>query len=474
MVSLLATIITIIAICVLMRLDPGEKRVSKAACVPFIWLLIASSRPISAWLTLRMPGTETDQYIEGSPLDRNVLTFLLVLALILLWQRRVQLLPILRANVPLTLYFVFCLLSLTWSDYPFVVLKRWIRSVGDVAMVLVIVTDPNWNEALKRVLTRIACIVLPLSILFIRFYPSLGRAYSRGGAPSWTGVGTDKNALGMICMLFGTTLLWRGLTTYRSGRSKVRNRRLFCIGILFLMVLYLLLVANSQTALACFMMASLLIVLTHFSPTFRKPVLVTCLLICMLGVSFCVLFLGIGGGALSAIGRDASLTGRTDVWKTVLPYAVNQWVGSGYENFWIGERIQLFNRLLGGLNQAHNGYIEVYLNIGWVGIVFLVAVIIRGYRNTMKSLRRNPEAGRLKLAFFLICLVYNFTEASFKMMSPVWLMFLWAIMAAPQTDVPEAATVRKVGAGTEALSAWRSHEPSNLSAFPFEICGLAL
>jgi O-antigen ligase len=222
------------------------------------------------------------------------------------------------------------------------------------------------------------------------------------------------------------------------------------------------------------MMASLLIVLTHFSPTFRKPVLVTCLLICMLGVSFCVLFLGIGGGALSAIGRDASLTGRTDVWKTVLPYAVNQWVGSGYENFWIGERIQLFNRLLGGLNQAHNGYIEVYLNIGWAGIVFLVAVIIRGYRNTMKSLRRNPEAGRLKLAFFLICLVYNFTEASFKMMSPVWLMFLWAIMAAPQTDVPEAATVRKVGAGTEALSAWRSHEPSNLSAFPFEICGLAL
>jgi O-antigen ligase len=191
-------------------------------------------------------------------------------------------------------------------------------------------------------------------------------------------------------------------------------------------------VVNSQTALACFLMADLLIIVTALGSAFRKPRLVSLLVAAMLTVSFCVLFLGIGGGALTAIGRDASLTGRTEVWKTVLPYAKNSWVGAGYENFWIGERIKLFNRLLGGLNQAHNGYIEIYLNLGWIGVVLLGGIIVAGYRNIMKGLHSSPEMSRLKLAFFFICLVYNFTEASFKMMSPVWILFLWAVMAAPE------------------------------------------
>ena len=118
----------------------------------------------------------------------------------------------------------------------------------------------------------------------------------------------------------------------------------------------------------------------------------------------------------------------------MLPYAKNAWVGAGYENFWIGERIQLFNRLLGGLNQAHNGYIEIYLNLGWVGLVLLGAIIVTGYRNVMKGMRTSPETSRLKLAFFFICLVYNFTEASFKMQSPVWIFFLWAALAAPDAS----------------------------------------
>jgi hypothetical protein len=29
-------------------------------------------------------------------------------------------------------------------------------------------------------------------------------------------------------------------------------------------------------------------------------------------------------------------------------------------------------------------------------------------------------------------LVYNFTEAAFKIMAPVWIVFLWATMASPR------------------------------------------
>lgn len=431
MIPVLGAVGVGIIICALFWLDRDGARVSGAIWVPYVWLLIASSRPISAWITLGTPGYANDAYIDGSPLDRNVLTFVLLVGLFALSKKTQRVKSILRANPQILIFFIYCLISLLWSDYPFVVFKRWVRSVGDIVVVLVIITENNWVDALNRVLTRVGFILIPLSIVFIRFYPSLGRAYSRGGAPEWTGVGTDKNALGMICMLFGVSLLWRWVSTYKNRGGKHRTHELVAISIVFTMILYLVLVVNSQTALSCFLMADTLIIVTALGPRFRKPLLVSSMVGAMVAVCFSVLFLGIGGGALSAIGRDASLTGRTQVWQTILPYATNAWVGAGYENFWIGERLKTFTRLLGGLNQAHNGYIEIYLNLGLIGLVLLGGIIFAGYRNILKGLRTSPEISRLKLAFFFICLVYNFTEASFKMMSPVWITFLWAVMAAP-------------------------------------------
>jgi O-antigen ligase len=360
---------------------------------------------------------------------------LLLFGLVALYKRSKPIKPTLATNPLILIYLAYCLMSILWCDYPAVLFKRWIRSVGDIVIILVIITEPKWEDALKWLFTRIAFLLVPLSILFIRFCPSLGRGYSRGGTPEWTGVGTDKNALGMLCMLYGASLFWYGITTYKNRGSSSRRREFLAIAITFAMIVYLLLVVDSKTALACFVMSDVLIVLTILSSMFRKPALITLLVASMVAACYCVLFLGMGSGALTAIGRDSSLTGRTEVWETVLPYAKSAWVGAGYENFWVGERMELFNQLLGGLNQAHNGYIEVYLNLGCVGLILLGAIILGGYRKIVKGLPFDLQTSGLKLAFFLICLVYNFTEASFKMQSPVWIFFLWAVMAAPRARV---------------------------------------
>ena len=428
---LLGALAFVFIICALLWLTRGIYKVTPAMWVPLAWLWIASSRPLSNWLSLSGPGGVGSAYTEGSPLDRNVLTFLLLLGLVALYKRKKPIKPTLAANPLLLAYFAYCLISIIWCDYPLVLFKRWIRSVGDIVVILIVITEPKWEDALKWLFTRISFVLVPLSILLIRFYPSLGRAYSRGGSPQWTGVGTDKNALGMLCMIYGAALLWYGIRAYKNRHSLTRTRELLTVATVFAMITYLVLVVDSKTALACFVMSDVLIIMTTLRPGFRKPVFVTVVLATMVTICFCVLFLGMGSGALSAMGRDASLTGRTDVWQTVLPYATNAWLGAGYENFWVGERMELFDRLLGGLNQAHNGYIEIYLNLGWIGLALLGAIIAGGYRRIIKALRYDPGTSGLKLAFFFICLVYNFTEASFKMQSPVWIFFLWAVIAAP-------------------------------------------
>jgi O-antigen ligase len=261
----------------------------------------------------------------------------------------------------------------------------------------------------------------------------------------WTGVGTDKNALGMLCMVFGVSLLWRSITTYTHRNRPYRTRQLMTIGILSAMNVYLFIIVDSQTSLSCFLMSASMVAMTAMNKTLRKPLVVSLVLATMLTVSFSVLFLGFGGDSLSAMGRNATLTGRTEIWKTVLPYAINPWVGTGYEGFWLGDRTDAFKRLgLAGLNQAHNGYIEIYLNLGWIGLTLLGIVIVSGYRNIMRGLRKaNTEMTRLRIAFFLICLAYNFTEATFKMMSPVWIMFLWSAMAVPNMEAESTVAVRK-------------------------------
>jgi len=301
----------------------------------------------------------------------------------------------------------------------------------------VIITDSHWEAVFKWLLTRIAFLLVPLSVLIIKFFPQYGRAYSISGAQMWTGVCTDKNGLGAICMIFGTALLWQMLPLSSTQQAnRLRNRELIAKGTVFAMTLYLIWVIDSKTALICFLLANTLILLTWLGPRFRKSSILSVIVAGMVISCFCVLFLGFGGSALQTMGRKSDLTGRTEIWATVLPLAKNPWLGTGYEDFWMGERFATLASTLGAtLNQAHNGYLEIYLNLGWIGLILLGAIIVTGYRNLMSGFHSNLEMGRLKLAFFTICLVYNFTEATFKMMSPIWITFLWAAMAAPKPRV---------------------------------------
>ena len=161
----------------------------------------------------------------------------------------------------------------------------------------------------------------------------------------------------------------------------------------------------------------------------------------MVSCCFSVLFLGVSSGALEAIGRNSTLTGRTDVWKLVLRFAENPLVGAGYESFWMGKRLEEITRINGGINQAHNGYIEVYLNLGWVGVSLLAVLLFTGYRKVVLGFRRDPEVCRIMLAYFLVAIVYNFTEGAFKMMSPVWILFLLGTMAAPRLKLRKVPAV---------------------------------
>src|SRR5213594_614702 len=202
-----ATVVYGFVILALVLLDRDrQSRVSPALWIPVAWLLLAGSRMVSEWLEPVRAIELPDQILEGNPLNRLILTGLLAAGLIVLLARGRRTGTFLRANGPILLFFLYCAVSVLWSDYPEVAFKRWTRAAGDVVMVLVILTDTDPSAAVKRLLARTAFLLIPVSVLLIKYYPDLARGYihefwTGTWTPYVTGVATGKNSLGYVCLV---------------------------------------------------------------------------------------------------------------------------------------------------------------------------------------------------------------------------------------------------------------------------------
>src|SRR5579862_8709155 len=126
-----------------------KAQVSSGLWVAAMWLWIASSRPPTLWFETPDMGSP-ERYLEGNPLDRPIFSVLLLAAVLVLLGRRARVMSILRRNAPLLIFFGYCLMSVAWSDYPDVSFKRFIKALGDVAIVLVVLTETERVTAWKR------------------------------------------------------------------------------------------------------------------------------------------------------------------------------------------------------------------------------------------------------------------------------------------------------------------------------------
>jgi O-antigen ligase len=435
-IATLAYIIFIVGLFWLNR--ETEVRTSRALWLPVIWLLINSSRPVTVWLHISPPNVADSMYLDGSPIDRNIYLMLVLAAVFVLCQRPTNVKRVLADNPVVLVFFGYCLISCLWADHPDVAFKRWIKAVGDLAMVLIVLTDKDRLDAVKRLLARVGFILVPVSILLIKYYPDMARYYSRWeGRMFVSGVAEDKNMLGMVCLIFGLGAWWRLVSAFREYQGPKRIQIVLAQIAVLSMVGWLFWMANSMTSLSCFLMAGTVLAATHLFRFARKPLVVLFLVLTVIGTSFSVLFLNIGGGALKTMGRNPTLTGRTEIWQGLLSIDTNPIIGTGFQSFWVGENLrQVWSKggLLGGINESHNGYLEIFLNLGGIGLAILLALLIVGCINITKQVRQDPGLGPLCVGFFVIAVIYAFTEASaFGIMNPVWYAMLIAIIRLPKS-----------------------------------------
>ena len=424
------------------RVRPG---VSAATWIPTLWILILGSRSLGQWLNLGSPITAADQYMEGNPFDRVVYLALMVAAFVVLLRRRISWGEIVTNNTIWVVFFFYCGLSILWSDFPGVAFRRWFKSIGDPLMVLVLLSEARPARAIEVVLRRVAYVLLPLSVVFIKYYPHLGRVFSPWGAMYHTGVTTNKNLLGYLLMVFGLFFICSLVTkhpTATADEKRARRADAVIAVVFLLMIEFLFRMANSQTAFGAFLGAVLVamslkvpIVRAHFG----KFVVVGLIVGGFLQVLF-----DLNKVLIEGLGRDTTLTGRTDIWDLVIKLQPNPLLGAGFESFWLGDRLmkmwEAFPVFLP--NQAHNGYLELYLNLGMIGLLLFVTVLFMAYQTVRAKVLSPPMIAEdahheqtlalVGVGFFVAYLLYNVTEATFKPLTLLFIMFLVVTIRCPR------------------------------------------
>lgn len=264
--------------------------------------------------------------------------------------------------------------SYLWSELPAVTFRRSIALMMGTVLGLVLAARYDWGQLVQRVafvFVLLAIITLLMGVL----QPGKGIMQDIH-AGAWRGPWVEKNYLG------GNMV--KGLAAALCAWAMRPDRWWFWVpGAALCFVLVIL--STSKTAL----MAALLTIMLFLAiRIFRRfPVLrIPLMYFSIMGIAIFTLAVVVFPEEMfGLIGKDPTLTGRTDIWALLQESIKERWVlGYGYGAYWqeeLGPSFKVRNALEWGVPTAHNGWMEIWLSGGVVivaifGIHYLVSLLL--------------------------------------------------------------------------------------------------
>jgi O-antigen ligase len=132
--------------------------------------------------------------------------------------------------------------------------------------------------------------------------------------------------------------------------------------------------------------------------------------------------------------HDSTLTGRTIIWE-FLQYEIGRrpLVGWGYQSFWLvpNSPSAEASGWVSLMPNAHNGYYDTTVEMGYVGLAFLYVFIIATLHGIGRVADRDPARARLLLSLVLFFIMWNYFES-------LWMRgfeFLWVVFLIAAAEI---------------------------------------
>lgn len=354
----------------------------------------------------------------------------LVISSVLILTRWKRVINIIAREKLLWILLAVALVSPFWSDTPMMTLEKIMPLVRVTIFGVYLATCYSLHEQLQLFAWMFGA-TASLSLLFAVLLPSYG-VVGKGFVATtedvihtgaWRGLYVHKNDLGNITALGGVTF-------FLNATSNFRFRKVMWAG--FIISLAVILGSRSQTGLLVLL---IVMILTPFFKALRwhhtkaLPFLIMTILIAgVIGI----LFVSNIETILTGLGRDATFTGRTEIWPVVINKIQERpWLGYGYETFWLGkwegETADVWREIGGDFQptHAHSGFLELYLGLGLIGLFLFGINIINISLRALMWVRQVQGAEGLAPLLYLICLVFmNLSESRFMIGTIHWLLFV--------------------------------------------------
>ena len=297
--------------------------------------------------------------------------YLLTLALIALNPA-----PVLRVALkswPLILLGALTIASAAWSIDPGTTMRRGLAVVMTLAFGLWLAARYSWPDLIRLIAAMFAVLAVGSAVAGSVF-PGFG-VMNEIHVGAWKGLWWEKNTLGAI-------MAWASLSFIAAGAASTNptERRVWFGFVLLGAALVLL--STSRTALLALTIcvagpAAIALARRGFGFAALAIFGGLCGLASLLGV----LFVG-PGVILEALGRDATLTGRTDIWAALIDtIAARPWTGYGDGVFWSVDEGPVFwlrQVTAWEVPTAHNAWLETALALGLPGLALAIYVVAAG------------------------------------------------------------------------------------------------
>jgi O-antigen ligase len=336
-----------------------------------------------------------------------------------------------RLTVPphiicLVAYLTLAGASVLWAFKPEISLTRFVQEV----MVLISIVLPAMvavrTTDMMRGLFLCFAFASILNLIFVLAGSPVMADYGSMGkvAIGYSGYFTGKNLLGEFAAI---ALL---LALHEMLYSGVR--RAFGI-IIVIIAISLLLFANSKTALG---FALFVPCLAGLALIIGKKTRIS-LAIVLLFIPICYIVLSnVSGFNMNRISYmlygDSTFTGRTLIWDFAqLEIARRPFLGWGYQSFWLvgadAPSIVDARGWIKGMPNAHNGYYDTMLETGYVGLAFLITLLLATLHAIGRVADRDRARAWLLLSLVLFIILYNFLETLWmRAFDLLWVVFVIA------------------------------------------------
>jgi exopolysaccharide production protein ExoQ len=367
---------------------------------------------------------------NGDSQSRNIeLAFVYGTILFVVVPRSRAVLTVARSYPIITSLAILLPLSALWSQEPMQTLRTGFYSFVDVAFAFYLVRRFS-PHSLMRLMIMLAAAVLLVSLGLVLLSPTVGLDQMEGKA-AWQGLFVGKNNCAMAFNFLLIPLLYARL----SNGWKRLARAVLILGIIGFVLL-------SQSRTGWLICAVNLVLWSGFRVLAKMRKLDAVFIVCLgslLAISGVIVIAGHLSDFTSLIGKDATLTGRTEIWASLLlSIHKRPLLGYGYSAFWTGISGEsgLIALAIGWVaGYAHNGYLEIALQLGLIGLGLTVLTLFFGIRDLMRSFQPNcPEQIGWYASTLVLTILYNFDESTFiGCHQLIWILYLIAILGLSQS-----------------------------------------